>query len=102
MVNYQLLSTNYQIAHPFSRLVAQKPSKNLWAQVFGGGTKKQLNVEISGPQIKDSLRSTSDEGDGMLSSGISSVTNITKQRIKMNMKLLNVQLGSSPPVGVSC
>ena len=82
--------------HILYRLVAQKPSKNFWAQVFGGGAKKQLNVEISGPALKESLRSTSDEGENLLSSGISSVTNITKQRIKMNMKLLNVQLGTSP------
>ena len=81
--------------HILYRLVAQKPSKAFWAQMFGGGARKQLSVETSGgPPIKDSLRSTSDEGENLLSSGISSVTNITKQRIKMNMKLLNVQMGS--------
>ena len=81
--------------HILYRLVAQKLSKAFWAQMFGGGARKQLSVEPSGgPPIKDSLRSTSDEGENLLSSGISSVTNITKQRIKMNMKLLNVQMGS--------
>ena len=82
--------------HILYRLVTQAPSKQVWAQMFGGGARRQLSVETSGPVLKENLRSTSDEGDTLLSSGISSVTNITKQRIKMNMKLLNVQLGSSP------
>ena len=82
--------------HILFRLVSQKPNKKLWAQVFGGGAKKQLNIETSGPALKETLRAGSDEGDNLLTTGISSVTNITKQRINLNMKLLNVQLGSSP------
>ena len=70
----------------------------VFRQVFGGGARKQMNpVETTGPALKESLRTTSDEGDTMISSGLSSVTNMTKQRIKMNMKILNVQLGSQSP-----
>ena len=82
--------------HILFRLLSQKPNKKLWAQVFGGGTKKQLNVETTGPALKETLRAGSEEGDKVASSGMSSVTNITKQRINLNMKLLNVQMGSSP------
>ena len=82
--------------HILYRLMVQQPSKALWAQVFGGGAKKLLNVETSAPLLKDTMRSTSDEVDSVLTTGISSVTSITKQRIKMNMKLLNAQMGTSP------
>ena len=82
--------------HILYRLMVQKPNKSFWAQVFGGGTKKLLNVETSAPPHKDTSRSASEEVENALSTGISSVTNITKQRIKMNMKLLNVQMGTSP------
>ena len=48
----------------------------------------------SGPPL--AARSPDQGQDNLLASGISTVTNITKQRIKLNMKLLGVQLGSSP------
>ena len=83
--------------HILFRIASQTPSAAVWAKLFGGGTRKQLNMENqSNPVLKESLRAGSEEGESILTSGISSVTNITKQRIKMNMKLLNVQLGSSP------
>eukprot|EP00090_Calanus_glacialis_P031935 TRINITY_DN5300_c0_g1_i1.p1 TRINITY_DN5300_c0_g1~~TRINITY_DN5300_c0_g1_i1.p1 ORF type:complete len:2845 (+),score=1055.83 TRINITY_DN5300_c0_g1_i1:272-8536(+) len=82
--------------HILFRLVSQTPSGQVWAQIFGGGTKKQLNVEINSTPQKEATRASSEEGENILTSGISTVTNITKQRIKLNMKLLNVQLGTSP------
>ena len=91
--------------HILFRLVTQRPTGQVWAQIFGGGTKKVLTGEggpptavrvnseesCEAPAAADSLLSTG------LSTGLHTVTNITKQRIKLNMKLLNVQLGTSPP-----
>ena len=77
--------------HILYRLVSQTPSQNSWTQLFGGGTKKMVKVETTAtnPVVKDS------DNQDLISSGINTVTNITKQRIKLNMKLLNVQIGSS-------
>jgi len=82
--------------HILFRLVSQVPSGQVWAQIFGGGTRKQLNTEINNIPQKEAARTGSEEGENILTTGISTVTNITKQRIKLNMKLLNVQLGTSP------
>ena len=77
--------------HILYRLVSQSPSQNSWTQLFGGGTKKLVKVETTAtnPVVKDN------DNQDLISSGINTVTNITKQRIKLNMKLLNVQLGSA-------
>ena len=78
--------------HIMYRLVSQVSNQNGWTQLFGGGTKKQVKVNTSpSPLVKENQ----DTPENILSSGINTVTNITKQRIKLNMKLLNVQLGSS-------
>ena len=67
-------------------------------------------LNLSSPGSRDpapTLRANSEENDShqpadssLLTSGINTVTSITKQRIKLNMKLLNVQLGTSPPDAV--
>ena len=63
-------------------------------------------LNLSSPGSRDpapTLRANSEEQDphqvdsSLLTSGLNTVTSITKQRIKLNMKLLNVQLGTSPP-----
>lgn len=78
--------------HIMYRLVSQVSNQTGWTQLFGGGTKKQVKVEtVASPLAKESQDTT----ENLLSSGINTVTNITKQRIKLNMKLLNVQLGTS-------
>jgi hypothetical protein len=83
------------------RLVSQVPTKAAWAALFGGGTKRQLKVEAlpSSPMVKESAGAVGDNDNNLLSSSLNTVTNMTKQRIKLNMKLLNVQLGSSPGPG---
>jgi DmX-like protein len=82
------------------RLISQQPSRAAWAAMFGGGTKRQMRVETlapASPLIKDSSGGGGEaSNDNLLSSSLNTVTNMTKQRIKLNMKLLNVQLGSSP------
>ena len=91
--------------HILYRLVTHAPSPAVWAQIFGGGARKILSVDSapSPANSQPSMRGISEESDAappadsLLTSGLNTVTNITKQRIKLNMKLLNVQLGSSPP-----
>ena len=82
------------------RLVSQMPSRAAWAAMFGGGTKRQLRVEtlVTSPLVKEPAGVLGGESNdnNLLSNSINTVTNMTKQRIKLNMKLLNVQLGSSP------
>ena len=80
--------------HVLYRLISQVPTHNGWTQVFGGGSKKIVKVEtsVNSPLMKEGQ----DMAENILSSGINTVTNITKQRIKLNMKLLNVQIGSPP------
>ena len=78
--------------HMLFRLVSQSSSRNVWTQLFGGGTKKQVKVDVSNTPLL--VREPPDAGDNIISTGINTVTNITKQRIKLNMKLLNVQIGT--------
>ena len=80
--------------HMLYRLASQQPTQAGWTQLFGGGTKKLIKVETfaGSPLLNDSLNIS----DNILSSGINTVTNMTKQRIKLNMKLLNVQIGTPP------
>ncbi len=78
------------------RLARQTGSKSAWSSLFGGGAKRQLKVETLAPLTKEQA---ADAPDNLLSTGINTVTNITKQRLKLNMKLLNVQIGTPPQDG---
>ena len=83
--------------HMLFRLVSQSSNRNVWTQLFGGGTKKKVKVDLSNNPLL--TQQTPEGGESIISSGINTVTNITKQRIKLNMKLLNVQLGVPPAPG---
>ncbi len=90
------------------RLISQKVSPAYWAQLFGGGAKRTIRVETAAagshspvqPQISggDSTSTVGAE-DGSSAGGdqglLSMATSITKQRVKLNIKVLGVQLGGS-------
>ncbi len=46
LLSYGLASCDAQILY---RLVSQKVTSNYWAQIFGGGTKKTIQVERAAP-----------------------------------------------------
>jgi hypothetical protein len=117
---YALASCDAQILY---RLVAQKITPNYWSHIFGGGAKKVINVETShghtplshqpsvsffclrfnltgglfSPYIlQNELSGTSETSETAESPGLlNTVTSITKQRVKLNIKVLGMTLSSS-------
>ncbi|GLH09347.1 Uncharacterized protein GBIM_14433 [Gryllus bimaculatus] len=83
------------------RLVGQHFSQQTWAFLFGGGVKKLLRVAASNPtpqtpQTPQSAGPGSLEREGSASEGSgvwTAVTSLTKQRYRLNMRLLG-QFGS--------
>lgn len=82
------------------RLSGQQFSCASWAVLFGGGTKKLLRKAttekfaphlMQQPKSQESLDTPVSEGGGMWTA----VTSLTKQRVKLNMKLLEHFTSSS-------
>ncbi|XP_060840547.1 dmX-like protein 2 isoform X2 [Rhopalosiphum padi] len=79
--------------HILYRLVGQTFSENTWSTLFGGGVKKLLKVAPTAPKS----RPNSLERENSASSDIgvwTAVTSLTKQKVRLNMKLLGQFVGS--------
>lgn len=94
--------------HILYRLVSQSFSNNSWSTLFGGGVKKLLRkatTSQSQPIIPQSLNSNvqsqdvPDDAINVWNTVTSSVTSLTKQRVKLNMKILG-QFGGNYPTRV--
>nr|XP_024216080.1 dmX-like protein 2 isoform X4 [Halyomorpha halys] len=79
--------------HILYRLVGQKFCDRTWGTLYGGGVKKLLRVAQTSGGGVNSINRGSDEGS--TESVWNTMTSLTKQRIRMNMKLLG-QFGSQP------
>lgn len=80
---YALITCDSRILY---RLVAQNFSVEAWSCIFGGGMKKLLRnptSENKGVPIKEATEDTSEDNNVW-----NTVTSITKQRVKLNMKIL--------------
>ncbi|KAL5274949.1 DMXL1 family protein [Megaselia abdita] len=101
--------------HILYRLVGQKFSNNSWSTLFGGGVKKLLRkATVSQSQIaiqqqqqhqlNSNLQSQDvpDDAINVWNTVTSSVTSLTKQRVKLNMKILGQFAGNgAPSIGTS-
>ncbi|XP_019697978.1 dmX-like protein 2 isoform X2 [Harpegnathos saltator] len=88
-------------SHILYRLVGQHFDNNTWSCLFGGGVKKLLRVastssqsgNASGVERTDSVAS---EIQSTASGMWNTMTSLTKQRVKLNMKLLGQFTGQQP------
>lgn len=77
--------------HILYRLVGQEFTSATWALLFGGGTKKLLRKATCENHVHQSIQSanTSQENGEPAEGGMwSAMTSMTKQRVRLNMKLL--------------
>ncbi|XP_046412753.1 dmX-like protein 2 isoform X1 [Neodiprion fabricii] len=89
-------------SHILYRLVGQKFDQSTWSYLFGGGVKKLLRVASTNSQSAnasvergDSVSSESQPGSA--AGGVwSTMTSLTKQRVRLNMKLLGQFTGQQP------
>merc|ERR1719445_1849327 len=78
----------------------------MWANIFGGGCRKVLQVATAPPPVPrresqvdnvDQVASSNESDQGLLNTMTNitkqNMTSITKQRVKLNIKVLGVQLG---------
>jgi hypothetical protein len=78
------------------RLAGQKFTNQTWAMLFGGGVKKLLKVAASNNSGTQSQGSLEREPSGGSEGGVwTTMTSLTKQRVRLNMKLLG-QFTSQP------
>ncbi|XP_069696328.1 dmX-like protein 2 isoform X4 [Periplaneta americana] len=78
------------------RLAGQKFANQTWAILFGGGVKKLLKVATSSNSTTQSQGSLEREPSGGSEGGVwTTMTSLTKQRVRLNMKLLG-QFTSQP------
>ncbi|CAG0879086.1 unnamed protein product [Darwinula stevensoni] len=80
--------------HILYRLVSQDFNDSTWATIFGGGVKKLVKVASSTPSKAISIPGSGGGPELSSSGGESSIFNTTKQRLKLNMRLLSFS-GSS-------
>ena len=86
-------------AHILYRLVGQNVGHGLWANIFGGGCKKVLQVatatNVSIPKVhhgdQPEMAGSADSDQSLFNT----MSSITKQRVKLNIKVLGVQLGTN-------
>ncbi|XP_011350261.1 dmX-like protein 2 isoform X3 [Ooceraea biroi] len=88
-------------SHILYRLVGQHFDNNTWSCLFGGGVKKLLRVASTSSQ--GGSTTNIERGDSVASeiqstaSGVwNTMTSLTKQRVKLNMKLLGPFTGQQP------
>ncbi|XP_047120921.1 dmX-like protein 2 [Schistocerca piceifrons] len=78
------------------RLAGQKFSSTTWATLFGGGVKKLLKVASASSSQSQTGSVDKDVNTGNTESSMwTTMTSLTKQRVRLNMRLLG-QFGSSP------
>ena len=95
LLSYSLAACDAQVLY---RLVAQKVGPAYWAKVFGGGAKKMMQIETATPSLlpgDGAIVPTSESVDSGDQGILNTVTSMTKQRVKLNIKVLGVQLGAS-------
>ncbi|XP_050532464.1 dmX-like protein 2 isoform X5 [Daktulosphaira vitifoliae] len=79
--------------HILYRLVGQKFSETTWSVLFGGGVKKLLKVAPTAP--KSCPSSLERENSTSSEVGVwTAMTSLTKQKVRLNMKLLGQFVGS--------
>ena len=86
-------------SHILYRLVGKKFDNNTWAILFGGGVKKLLRVASTGSQstATSTVERTDSVSEIQTASGVwNTMTSLTKQRVKLNMKLLGQFTGQQP------
>lgn len=86
-------------SHILYRLVGQKFDNNTWSTLFGGGVKKLLRVASTGVQSTGTpvVERTDSISEIQTASGVwNTMTSLTKQRMKLNMKLLGQFTGQQP------
>lgn len=90
--------------HILYRLSGQKFTNDTWATLYGGGVKKLLrkatsNLHAAQQVVASQMQQESLDSPTSDGSVWTAVTSLTKQRVKLNMKLLGMQSspsGSSP------
>lgn len=85
--------------HILYRLVGQHFDNSTWSTLFGGGVKKLLRVASTGGQSSGTpvVERTESISEIQTGSGVwSTMTSLTKQRVKLNMKLLGQFTGQQP------
>ncbi|XP_024225203.1 dmX-like protein 2 isoform X2 [Bombus impatiens] len=89
-------------SHILYRLVGQHFGSNTWSCLFGGGVKKLLRVASTSSQASGVGRtvergdSGSNEAQSTAGTVWNTMTSLTKQRVKLNMKLLGQFTGQQP------
>ncbi|XP_051173147.1 dmX-like protein 2 isoform X2 [Leptopilina boulardi] len=86
-------------SHILYRLVGQKFDNNTWSTLFGGGVKKLLRVASTGAQSSGTpvVERTESISEIQTATGMwNTMTSLTKQRMKLNMKLLGQFTGQQP------
>ncbi|XP_032686027.1 dmX-like protein 2 isoform X2 [Odontomachus brunneus] len=88
-------------SHILYRLVGQYFDNNTWSCLFGGGVKKLLRVASTSSQSGNAggverTDSVASEIQSTASGMWSTMTSLTKQRVKLNMKLLGQFTGQQP------
>ncbi|XP_043473124.1 dmX-like protein 2 isoform X3 [Leptopilina heterotoma] len=86
-------------SHILYRLVGQKFDNNTWSTLFGGGVKKLLRVASTGGQSTGTpvVERAESISEIQTASGVwNTMTSLTKQRMKLNMKLLGQFTGQQP------
>lgn len=87
--------------HILYRLAGQQFTDSTWAMLYGGGVKKLLrkatsHVQAAQQMVQQQLQQQETAEVENVESGMwNTVTSITKQRVKLNMKILG-QFGSQP------
>ncbi|KAG7196962.1 hypothetical protein KM043_000228 [Ampulex compressa] len=100
LVVYALSSCD---SHILYRLVGQRFDNDTWSCLFGGGVKKLLRVASTSGQTAslpgEKMDGSSSEGQAAVvaAGGMwNTMTSLTKQRVKLNMKLLGQFTGQQP------
>ncbi|KAH0954621.1 hypothetical protein HN011_003189 [Eciton burchellii] len=88
-------------SHILYRLVGQHFDNNTWSCLFGGGVKKLLRVASTSSQAGNAgnverTDSVASEIQSTASGVWNTMTSLTKQRVKLNMKLLGPFTGQQP------
>lgn len=88
--------------HILFRIAGQKFNESTWATLYGGGVKKLLRKATSHVQTAQQVSQPPGQQDNLESPGTdnsmwTAVTSLTKQRVKLNMKLLGHFAGPQSP-----
>ncbi|XP_011309847.1 dmX-like protein 2 isoform X2 [Fopius arisanus] len=89
-------------SHILYRLVGHRFDNNTWATLFGGGVKKLVRIASTSNRPSNIVVERADSFSGDLQAAAGGVwntmTSLTKQRVKLNMKLLGQFTGQQPNI----